>query len=406
MNEIERIVEEVSASDELLEAFKAIAQPRTDYQLEHFVVGKHETKEQQYAHCVLELKVKYHALRLAKISLERIDYEIGVCNKKAEGGDKLAEFDAREKEIGREECELAVLGAIREFSTLYKLWKGFDKKYTREDINATTPLYWQRRVEQQANDDLMASGRITVGNLQALRQIGKGVTPELDHVRDIEQKYIENGNMKIMIAVPTEEKAITGLPCINELIIPSGMQVKYYNCYGRKIASAYNDIAMTFLRDGADYLMTVEDDTFPPPDALVRLLEHIKQGKKAVGAWYPKRQGVYEGVPIVLKDNKRGSLDADGEVHEVYTLPMGCSLYSAEVFYRINFPYFATTECLTQDSFFSQKIREAGIKMYVDTSILCKHVDRNSGKVYQYQEGDNGNGKSAFSKTIDKIERG
>jgi hypothetical protein len=62
---------------------------------------------------------------------------------------------------------------------------------------------------------------------------------------------------------------------------------------------------------------------------------------------------------------------------------MGCALYTAECFYKTSFPYFQTTECLTQDSFFSQKLTDVGIKMYVDTSIRCKHVDRVTSKVYE-----------------------
>ena len=85
----------------------------------------------------------------------------------------------------------------------------------------------------------------------------------------------------------------------------------------------------------------------------------------------------------VDENNKRGPLITDGEVHEVYTLPMGCSLYSMEVFYRIEQPWFETTECLTQDSFFSQKLRDAGYKLFCDTSIKCKHIDRVTSKVYE-----------------------
>jgi hypothetical protein len=57
-------------------------------------------------------------------------------------------------------------------------------------------------------------------------------------------------------------------------------------------------------------------------------------------------------------------------VHEVYTIPMGCTLYSAEVFYKIEYP-------------FSQKLRDAGYTLYCDTSIRCKHIDRETSVVYE-----------------------
>ena len=388
MNKLEKI--EKNMPGKLLKAFKEMPQARTDYTLRELVIGQHETTEQQYAHTILELRVAYNALRKAQIHFEKTNYEIEQLKNK---DDKLSEFEWREKEIDKHEAECAVIGKMREFSCLYKIWQSFPKQYTRAEVNKNQPEYWRKRLTRQANQDLFATGRISVGNQDALRQIGRGVTPELDHVRDIEHRFIEgeNSNTKIMIAVPVanhipeEEKKDFRLPCLDGLVIPSGIQVKHYIVHGRKVAAAYNDIVREFMKDGADFLLTVEDDTFPPADALVKLMKHMADGKRVVGAWYPKRQdAVYEGSPIVIGNNgKRGHLEADGEVHEVYTIPMGCTLYSAEVFYKIEYPYFETTDCLTQDSFFSQKLRDAGYKLYCDTSIRCKHIDRETSVVYE-----------------------
>ena len=380
VNEIMR----VEGDRELVEAMAMLPQPKPDYVVEKFVIGKHETAEMKYAHCVLNIRIKYNALRRAKINFERIDYQIEQLKEK---GDKLSEFKWRDKEIDREEAEGVILGGLRELKTLYTIWQSFDKKYTRKEINAAQEEYWDKRITQQAEDDILSTGRVSKGNLQALRWIGKGCVPELDHVREIEKNYLELGNIKLMIAVATEYKpeSLDDLECLDSIRknIPETIQRKYYNCHGRPTDAAYNDIAMEFLKDGADLLLIIEDDTFPPPDAFTRLYEHIKQGKKAVGAWYPKRQKNLNGTPIVIKNCKREPLEPDGEVHEVYTLPMGCSLYTSEVFLKTTHPFFVRTDCLTQDSFFSQKLREAGIKMYCDTSIRCKHIDRETSKVYE-----------------------
>ena len=388
-HELEKV--EKDASGELLAAFKEMPQARTDYTLKTLVIGQHDTIEQQYAHTVLELRVTYNNLQKAKINLEKFSYQVEDYKERAKIN-KLYEFKWREKEVDIYELECAVIGKLREFNCLYKIWQSFPKKFTRADVNANQPEYWRKRLVRQANQDLLANGRVGAGNQDALRQIGRGVTPELDHVRDIEHRFIEgkNSNTKIMIAVPVtkhipeEEQKNFRLPCLDGLITPAGMQVKYYTVHGRKVAAAYNDAVREFMKDGADFLLTVEDDTFPPADALVKLMKHMADGKRVVGAWYPKRQDAYEGSPIVIGNNgKRGYLEADGEVHEVYTIPMGCTLYSAEVFYKIEYPYFETTDCLSQDSFFSQKLRDAGYKLYCDTSIRCKHIDRVTSKVYE-----------------------
>ena len=54
---------EIDKDTELMLALKWLPQPRTDYQLEKFVVGRHETEEMRYAHCVLNIRIKYNALR-------------------------------------------------------------------------------------------------------------------------------------------------------------------------------------------------------------------------------------------------------------------------------------------------------------------------------------------------------
>ena len=389
-NEIEKSIK--SVDEELLKAFKEMPQARPDYVLRELVIGQHETTEQQYAHIILELRVAYCNLQRAKIGLERIEHELEELRGK---DDILSKYKYREKEIDKYESEVAVIGKLREFNCLYKLWQSFPK-FTRADVNANQKEYWKRRALKQANQDVIAFGRVKPGNQDLLRQIGKEMTPMLDHVRDTEHRFIEgeDSNTKLMIAVPVakhipeEEMKDFTLDCLKSLAIPSGVSFKTYICHGRKVASAYNEIVREFLADGADYLLTIEDDTFPPTDALVKLMKHIADGKKVVGAWYLKRDGSGEGTPIEMRTEEGGkkhrrALPPDGEVHEVYTIPMGCTLYSAEVFYRIEQPWFETTDLLTQDSFFSQKLRDVGYKLYCDTSIRCKHIDRETKKVYE-----------------------
>src|SRR6185437_2935189 len=104
--------------------------------------------------------------------------------------------------------------------------------------------------------------------------------------------------------------------CLNNIEIPSGMQIKKYNVFGKPVDEAYNHEAMVAIQDEADFMLTVEDDTFPPPDAFIRLWNLYKESKAKtiVGAWYPKRQESKEGTPIVIKNGKREALAADGKI--------------------------------------------------------------------------------------------
>lgn len=366
---------------EMLKAFDEIQQARTPYVLDKMVVGSKFTEEQRYAQCVLELSIAYDNLRLAELHMKQKQLEIDELKKKKT---KMAKLDIEIKKIEQEQTRRAMLGAQREFECLYKMFISFPKKYTREELNAAQPLEFKRRLELQTLMDKNATGRVSVGNQEGLRQIGAMAFPELDYVREVDQRFLQEGDVKLSIVVPTEFKAENGLSCIDGLSFPAGVQMRIENCYGLPVADAYNKLFQTALDARSDYVLTVEDDTFPQPDVIVKLYELIRTHPNcAVGAWYPKKEKARQGVHIIQKDGKRQFLNDDGEIHEVYTLSMGCTLYPIEMFKHIAYPWFKTTANLSQDSFFSQLAREAGYKLLVDTNIKCEHRDRITGEVFK-----------------------
>jgi hypothetical protein len=367
----------------LQQAFIEIQMPRTPFALENFVVNSKFTDQQRYAQCVLELSIAYDNLRTVNLALEKKHLEMDAIDTTS----RIGQIDKEMKQIETEQTERAVIGAIREFDFLYDMWTKFPIKYTREQLDEAQQEEYTKMLETQAQHDLNATGRISVGNQEGLRQLGKITYPALDIARDVEKRFLEEGKSRILLAVATQEKAEQGLPCIEDLSIPTGSEIKIYNSWGRTIDDSYNHIVQTALEDKADYIITVEDDTFPPKDALVKLMELLRKNDKcAVGAWYPKREKNLQGVPIVIKNGKRQQLKPDNKVHEVYTLPMGCSIFPIEIFMEIPYPWFATTANLSQDSFFSQLAREHGWKLLVDTSIRCKHIDRITGEVFEIKD--------------------
>lgn len=367
--------------EELKSAFAEIQQPRTDFELQHFVVAQHDTEPQQYAQCVLELQIKYNAIRRALVDKRKIQIQIKKLRGFAHTAENLCEAEL--KQIDIEDQDMAMLGALREFQALYRIFKGFTKKYTRVELNSAQDEYWLKRLTRQANQDLLGNGRIGVGNIDALRMIGRSPVPELDHIRDVEKRALAIGDIKMLVSVATEKKAVDGLPCLDKLEMPSGVQYRIYNVWGRAIADAYNDAVRVAIEDGVDFLFTVEDDTFPPPDALQRLLVRARAGVDAICAWYPKRTVAREGAPIVIgNDGKRQALVDDGLVHEVFGMPMGCTLIRANLFLKMDFPWFATTDHLTEDTFFSQKLRDIGVRPMCDTSIRCRHIDRETKQIF------------------------
>lgn len=379
--------------DELLQAFDEIQCSRPPFVLKKFVLGARYTPEQQYAQCVLEMSIAYDNLRLADLNCRRKQLEAGSIDATT----PLGQVDYEVKQIEIEQTRRAMLGSLREFAVLYELWRSFPRRFTRAELNVAQPEEFRQKLITQATQDLIATGRVGAGNQEGLRQLGVSLDeviagsvrslPNPNSPDDVEYRYLEQGRCLILLAVPTEKKANEGLPCIEGLTLPSYAQIKLFNQYGNPVADAYTYIARQALLDGADYLMTVEDDVRPPVDAVIKLVSWCrdanKKQKTAVGAWYPKRSTPREGAHIIVANRERGPMRDDGTVQEAYTLAMGCSVYPVQMFREIPEPWFRTTPHLTQDSYFSQKAREAGWKLLVDTSIRCKHVDRDTGEVFE-----------------------
>jgi GT2 family glycosyltransferase len=199
---------------------------------------------------------------------------------------------------------------------------------------------------------------------------------------------LEVGDVKVLIVVPTREKA-ENLPVLEKLSIPSGVQIKYLNVFGRSTADAYNDAIQTALEDNADFLLTVEDDTFPPDDGFFKLLQRYREigdPKVVLGGYYVKKQENREGVHIQIVGGKRQALtlcNKDVGVYEVYTIAQGFTLFPMECFLQTEYPWTVTTAHLTQDSFLSQKLRDKGFKLLVDGDVRCRHLDVTSGKYYE-----------------------
>lgn len=365
--------------EQLEEDFEAIQMARPPFVLEKFVVGAHDHHPAQaWAQCVLEMQIKYDAIRRAQIRRQQLLIEI---ERLATSEDEVEQLEAGLKRIDLEEQDRAELGARREFEALWQIYESFGRRYSREELNQAQPEYWQTRLQRQAEHDLLASGRVSPGNQEALRQIGTGLPSPNRQIAGVQQRYLSQGNRRLLIVVPTAEKAEQGLPCLEGLVIPGGIEHRVHNIYGLPVAQAYNEAGMMALQEQVDWLLTVEDDTFLPEDGLARLIEH---GLDIVGGWYPKRSAVRQGVPIVLQDKMRTTLDdPDGSLREVYTIPNGFTLIRREVFERVPYPWFMTTPQLSQDSFFSQKAREAGYTLWCDTSVRCRHVDRESGQVFE-----------------------
>ena len=120
---------------ELSDAIIELQQPRSRYQLEHFVVGQHDTAEMQFYQCVLELQSELHKYRIADISKRRMLLEIEQLSESADPMDALD----REKKQAELDMLVAVMGgAEREINCLLDMYREMPH-FTRSEIDHAQP---------------------------------------------------------------------------------------------------------------------------------------------------------------------------------------------------------------------------------------------------------------------------
>lgn len=163
-------VELLQSNHPLFDAFKQVSRPRTRFQLEKFVIGQHDTPEQQYKQLVLELNNLYYAYQVNSLLCKKSELEIAALRAT---GNPVDEIDAQIKELGLEQTYIVMLGAKSEFDDLLALWKESPIKYSADDLEALQPIYWDARLTRQAQLEAVGRNEVTFGNLDALRQIGK-----------------------------------------------------------------------------------------------------------------------------------------------------------------------------------------------------------------------------------------
>ena len=195
--------------------------------------------------------------------------------------------------------------------------------------------------------------------------------------------------MTVLACVPTYEtittetyKALWNLSCgDHELMFDT---VKGYDCALARIK------ACEMARDyGVEWLLMVDSDTVPPPDALDNMLSH---GVDVVLGYYQfKVKG--EGHTCLWREGGWSDLYMADELHamadsgidlvQVHGGGLGCCLLRVSVLDRLPYPWFkwVVREDGTEtgeDVFFCDLLRSAGVAIFADTRVACGHAYRDT----------------------------
>lgn len=166
---------------------------------------------------------------------------------------------------------------------------------------------------------------------------------------------------------------------------------------GMTIEAVRNSIVEQALQSGCTHLIMMDTDQIMPPDTITKLLSHdlpicgAKVHRRYPGfdpLMYRGEPGKYELVP----DEE---IEAGGLV-EVSATGTGCIMYKTEVFLKVDAPWFEFSigkdgKPVGEDIGFCIKLKEAGYRIFVDTSIHVGHVgslsvDWNTYKLFKKLE--------------------
>ena len=171
----------------ITEAIAEIQQPRSRFQLVHFVIGQHDTPEMRFYQLCLELQDMGYKLRMAQLSVRKSEVEIA---RLLATGDELDAIEAEEKQVGLEQTQIVMRGAERELAILTDLFDE-SQKFTRDEIEHAQPEYWEKRLTRQTNLQLM-SGSVDAGQLTSLHNAGL-----LDQAIEDRRARLSNGHQEI-----------------------------------------------------------------------------------------------------------------------------------------------------------------------------------------------------------------
>lgn len=181
---------------ELKQDFETIAQGKSNFVLEHLIVGQEDTAPMQWVQAVLELKARYFSIAGLMLDIKEAKQKYRLH--------KFIEFitfglfgNARRQELQVEHLQLSIDGLYGEFHTLYRLYKSMPR-LDRKQIETAQYDYWKKRLTKQAYFDVLATGRVQVGNMEGLRQINawpeygeKAVEFRYGELPTIEQRFRE-----------------------------------------------------------------------------------------------------------------------------------------------------------------------------------------------------------------------
>lgn len=153
----------------------------SEFQIKHFVVASQHNAFRQFKQILLELEVRLSNREQITLDIEknRLERELNVEKMESETSPaqkKLYEHEIKRIDIAYENFDRSISRTNDEINHLNKILDEFKSQYNVEllveEQDKYEHEYWIKRLATQAALEILTVGRIGVGNLEALMQMG------------------------------------------------------------------------------------------------------------------------------------------------------------------------------------------------------------------------------------------
>jgi hypothetical protein len=155
--------------EKIIKHAQSIQQPRSNFQLEKFVIGQHETSQMQFYQTCIEIIEGYFNLKIAKLEVEKMKIREHALRNSS---DPIDQIDAQIISLGISKTESVIKGSENELARLVDLYNSFPIKYTRQDIELDQDVYWAERLQRQAALEQVSVSTSQSEHFNSLRQVG------------------------------------------------------------------------------------------------------------------------------------------------------------------------------------------------------------------------------------------
>ena len=161
------------------------------------------------------------------------------------------------------------------------------------------------------------------------------------------------------------------------------------------LAAASNLITQSCINNKPDYVFWTEMDMVLPAHTVTTLLKHAIEHDISVlsGVYFLRGNGQPCLFKKVLDSSKFRYAHTpmltfpENALFEVGCPGVGCVLFKTEVFDKLKQPYWDDKEgeC-GQDMYFYTKLREAGVKVYADSTVICDQIDEDVPRMWTKED--------------------